>query len=184
MIIGEKMMAIQEGFWSWTKKFKGSFLELPTRLLFTIVNFVFFQFTNLFAQLRWPFSAVVRLIKSIFPIPDGHPIPCNESKFEKLIKENQVVLADFWTEWCGPCILMEDTIKKFAKDYVGRIKVAKVDATINPKLTKKYNVMGYPTIMLFFEGEEIGRVTGAQNYKSLVKFLNYYLTDEEQDSPS
>ena len=170
-------MVIQEAFWSWTKKFNGSFLELPTRLLFNTVNFIFFQFTNLFAQLRWPFSAVVRLVKSIFPLPDGHPIPCNESKFEKLIKENQVVLADFWTEWCGPCILMEDTIKKFSKDYVGKITVAKVDATINPKLTKRYNVMGYPTVMLFFDGEEIGRVTGTQNYKSLVQFLNYYLTE-------
>jgi thioredoxin 1 len=156
MIIGEKIMAIQEAFWSWTKKFTGTFLELPTRLLFIIINFIFFQFTNLFAQLRWPFSAVVRLIKSIFPIPDGYPIPCNESKFEKLIKENQVVLADFWTEWCGPCILMEDTIKKFAKDYEGRIAVLKVDATINPKLTKRYNVMGYPTIIDFIRNSENG----------------------------
>jgi thioredoxin 1 len=73
---------------------------------------------------------------------------------------------------------MEDSLKKFAMEYEGKIVIAKVDATINPRLTKRYHVMGYPTIMLFFEGKEIGRVTGAQNYKSLVEFINCYLSEK------
>jgi thioredoxin 1 len=73
---------------------------------------------------------------------------------------------------------MEGSLKKFAKHYKGKVVVAKVDATINPKLTKHYNVMGYPTIMLFFEGKEIGRTTGALNYKSLICFFDHHLTEE------
>jgi thioredoxin 1 len=177
-MIGEWLMSVQESFWIWTTMYRGRFLEWPTRLLFSVINFVFFQILNLFAQIRWPFSAFVRFIKSFQVTLPGIPIPANETKLLSLIKDNEVVLVDFWTEWCGPCLLMEDSIKKFAKQYEGKIIVAKVDATINPRLTKRYNVMGYPTLMLFFEGKELGRVVGAQNHKSLVDFINYYLSEE------
>jgi thioredoxin len=177
-MIGEWLMSAQESFWLWTRKYKGQFLEWPTYILFSIINFIFLQVLNLFAQVRWPFSAVVRFIKSFHANPPGIPIPVNETELLSLINGSQVVLVDFWTEWCGPCILMEDSLKKLAKEYERKIVVAKVDATINPRLTKRYHVMGYPTIMLFFEGKEIGRVTGAQNHKSLVEFINHYLAEK------
>lgn len=177
-MIGEWLLSAQESFWLWTKKYRGRLLEWPTRILFSVINFIFFQVMNLFAQIRWPFSAIVRFIKSFQATPPGIPVPANETKLLSLIKDNQVVLVDFWTEWCGPCILMEDSLKKFAKEYEGKIIVAKVDATIDPRLTRHYHVMGYPTLMLFFEGKEIGRVVGAQNYKSLVDFIDRYLSEE------
>lgn len=175
MRIGDQILTFEREVYSWAYKQKGKVWFWPLRILILVLSFLFFQFANLFAQIRWPFSAMVRFIKSLRPIPLGEPIPANDATLQKLLEEYQVVLADFWTEWCGPCILMEDSLKELAKQYEGRIVVAKVDATINPKLTKKYNVMGYPTLMLFFEGEEIGRTTGALNYKMLVKFIGSYL---------
>jgi thioredoxin 1 len=67
--------------------------------------------------------------------------------------------------------MMEGAIKDFAKFYEGKVTVAKVDATINPKLTKKHNVMGYPTLMLFIDGKEVDRIVGGLNYKWIVKFV-------------
>ena len=177
MMIGDWILTKQKNLYTWLKNQEGKIWIWPLRFLINILNFIFFQLTNLFAQLRWPFSAVVRIINLFHAVPSGYPIPVNDVKLYKLIRENQVVLVDFWTEWCGPCILMEGSLKELAKQYEGRIVVAKVDATINPRLTRKHNVMGYPTLILFFQGEELGRATGSLNFKSLVGFLEYYLED-------
>ena len=174
-MIGDWILTRQRILYLWLRTQEKKAWIWPLRLLITVFDFTFFQLTNLFAQLRWPFSAILRLINSLHDTPSGYPIPANDVKLLKLLGENQVVLVDFWTEWCGPCMLMEGSLKEFAKHYEGKIAVVKVDATINPKLTKKYNVMGYPTLMLFFEGKEIGRTTGALNFRTLVDFIEFYL---------
>lgn len=152
---------------------------LPIRIIGQIVLFIIFQITNLIAQVRWPFSAIVRLIKSFQPIPPGYPISVNEQKLQEFLEGDIPVLVDFWTEWCGPCVMMEGVIKDFAKSYQGKVMVAKVDATINPKLTKKYNVMGYPTLMLFIDGKEVNRIVGGLSYRWLVKFVENNLVEFE-----
>jgi len=177
MMIGDWLITITEDVYLWIKERDGKVWAKILLVLFHVVNFLVFQLANLFAQLRWPFSAIVRFINSFRPVPSGYPIPANETNLQKLIEKNQVVLVDFWTEWCGPCILMEGSLKEFAKHYKGKVIVAKVDATINPKLTKKYNVMGYPTLLLFFEGNEIGRITAALNFKALVKLFGDFLEE-------
>jgi thioredoxin 1 len=177
MMIGDWLITVTGDIYSWIKERDTKIWAKFLLVLFHAVNFIVFQLVNLIAQLRWPFSAIVRFINSFRSIPSGYPIPANETNLQKLIDKNQVVLVDFWTEWCGPCLLMEGSLKEFAKHYEGKIIVAKVDATINPKLTKKYNVMGYPTLMLFFEGNEIGRIVGSLNYKMLIRFIDYYLDD-------
>ena len=179
MSIGDWIITIQNFMYSWAYQNKQNIWTLPIRILIYVTGFLFFQLTNLYAQLRWPFSALFRFVKSFWAPPLGEPIPVNDVKLHKLIEENQVVLVDFWTEWCGPCILMEGSLKEFAKQYKDEIVVAKVDATINPKLKKKYNVMGYPTLLLFFEGREIVRTTGSQNVHSLGRFVHYYLLKEK-----
>jgi thioredoxin len=179
MKIGDWLLATEDVVGAWAYQQKDKIWGWPVRIFIYVLGFLVFQFANLFAQLRWPFSAIVRWIKSFRSIPDGEPIPVNGVGFYKLIQEHQVVLVDFWTEWCGPCIMMEGSLKEFAKQYKEKIVVAKVDATINPKLTKKYNVMGYPTLMVFVEGKEAGRITGALSYKALVKLFGDFLEEKQ-----
>jgi thioredoxin 1 len=174
-MIGDWVITIEKNLYSWANTHSENIWMWSVRVLIYIFGFLFFQLSNLYAQLRWPFSAVLRFGQSFFPVAHGRPLPVNEKKLQKLIEGNQPVLIDFWTEWCGPCIVMEGSLKKFAWEYRDQVVVAKVDATINPKLTKKHNVMGYPTLLLFFEGREIGRATGSRNYQSLVRFIDYYL---------
>lgn len=174
MRLGDGLITATENIYYWIRTREQKAWARALLVLFHIVNFIVFQVINLFAQLRWPFSALVRLINSFRPIPSGYPIPVNADKLQKLIEVNRIVLVDFWTEWCGPCVLMEGSLKEFAKHYEGKIVVAKVDATINPSLTKKYNVMGYPTLMLFFDGQEVGRVTTTLNFKGLVRLFGEF----------
>jgi thioredoxin 1 len=175
MNIGNWTLTILETIYSWINKLPSKTWTLPIRLLGNVLLFVAFQVINFIAQIRWPFSAVVRLINSFQETPSGYPIPVNEIKLFGLLKKDIPVLVDFWTEWCGPCVAMEGIIKGLAKSYEGRLVVAKVDATINPKLTKKYNVMGYPTLILFINGKEVSRHTGALSYKWLVSFVEQNL---------
>ena len=177
MRVGDWILTQQENLYYWIDRLPRALWAWPIRILGQIFLFVVFQITNLIAQLRWPFSAIIRLINSFQPVPSGYPIPVNEQKLQRLLTENIPVLVDFWTEWCGPCVMMEGAIKDFAKSYEGKVIVAKVDATINPKLTKRYNVMGYPTLMLFIDGKEVNRVVGGLNYKWIVKFVEETLVE-------
>lgn len=171
MKVGEWLI-YQQAYWSYRlDKLPRTVCAWPIRILGQILLFLVFQITNLVAQLRWPFSAILRLIRSFLPIPPGMPIPVNEQKLQKLLERDLPVLVDFWTEWCGPCLLMEGVVKEFAKSHQDKVVVAKVDATINPRLTRKYNVMGYPTLILFVAGKEVNRVVGSVYYRWLVKFI-------------
>lgn len=171
MGIGDRIITWQDFLYDWLNGLPRTVWTLPIRILGQLLLFVVFQITNLVAQIRWPFSAIVRLVRSFQPIPPGHPIPVNQQKLQELFAGDLPVLVDFWTEWCGPCLMMEGVIKDFAKSHQAKVRVAKVDATINPKLTKKYNVMGYPTLMLFINGREVNRFVGGLNYRWLVKFV-------------
>jgi thioredoxin 1 len=176
MRLGDWILTLQEDIYSWVNKLPRTGWILPVRFLGHLLLFVIFQMTNLVAQLRWPFSAVIRLITSFQPPAPDRPIPVNEVKLLKLLDQDLPVLVDYWTEWCGPCIAMEGSVKEFAKSYEGKVIVVKVDATINPRLTKKFHVMGYPTLLLFVRGEEVSRYVGALNYKWLVEFVEHGLS--------
>lgn len=177
MMIGDWVISTTEYIYSWIRKREDKIWGKLLLVLFHVVSFIVFQLVNLFAQLRWPFSAIIRFINSFYPVPSGYPVSVNETKLQKIIESNSIVLVDFWAEWCGPCVLMEGSLKEFAKHYEGKVVVAKVDATINPKLIKKYNVMGYPTLMLFFDGKEVGRITSVLNFKALVNLFGEFINE-------
>lgn len=171
MGIGNWIMTQQENLYYRLDVLPRTVWAWPIRILGGIFLFIVFQLINLVAQIRWPFSAVVRLIRSFQPVPPGYPVPANEERLQGLLQGDLPVLVDFWTEWCGPCVMMEGVVRDFAKSHQGRVMVAKVDATLNPKLTRKYNVMGYPTLMVFVDGTEVSRFVGGLNYQWLVKFV-------------
>ena len=73
------------------------------------------------------------------------------------------VLVDFWADWCSPCLVIAPVLERIIDEYAGAVLLAKVevDAGENMKLAGHYRVRGFPTVMLFSEGEERGRFSGA-----------------------
>ena len=87
------------------------------------------------------------------------------------------VLVDFWADWCGPCRVISPTLEQLIHEYTGQIALAKleVDEGENMKLAGRYQVRGFPTVILFKDGKELGRFSGAKP-KSLIKeFINSHL---------
>ena len=73
------------------------------------------------------------------------------------------MLVDLWAEWCSPCVVIAPVLERIIGEYQGRVHVAKieVDAGENMKLAGHYRVRGFPTVLLFENGEERGRFHGA-----------------------
>jgi len=71
------------------------------------------------------------------------------------------VLADFWAPWCAPCRMVEPVVERLAVDLAGRLKVAKINTDEEPQLGSRFEVRGIPTLILFRDGKEADRVTGA-----------------------
>jgi thioredoxin 1 len=91
----------------------------------------------------------------------GKPVAVTEQTFEnEVLKSPTPVLVDFWAEWCGPCRLIAPIVEEFANEYVGRLKVAKVDVDDNQNLAMRYSIMSIPTLGVFRGGELIDRIVG------------------------
>jgi len=83
---------------------------------------------------------------------------------EKVIEASRQVpvLVDFWADWCSPCLALAPVLHKVIEEYQGGVVLGKVDADENMKLAGKYGLRGFPTVILFKEGEEVARFTGAK----------------------
>ena len=98
------------------------------------------------------------------------------SSFADLVSSSQLpVLVDFWAEWCSPCRLVGPTIERLAKDYTGRLLTVKVNVDRRPQVADRYEVQAIPTIMLFWQGEPVMRLLGAQAYEAIRREIEKFL---------
>jgi thioredoxin 1 len=102
----------------------------------------------------------------------------NESDFGARVIERShevPVVVDFWAEWCGPCRAMEPSINALASDYVGKVRVGKLNVDDNPTVTMKYMVRGIPTVILFKGGQVVDQLVGLADKGTLKQMVDKHL---------
>jgi thioredoxin 1 len=85
------------------------------------------------------------------------------------------VLVDFWAEWCGPCKMIAPVLEDIANEHSGRIQIAKLNVDDNPNVTRRYDVMSIPTLLVFADGEIKKRLVGAKGKAQLLEELAEYI---------
>ena len=100
-------------------------------------------------------------------------INVTDSTFDnEVIKSELPVLLDYWAEWCGPCKMIAPILDDIANEYVGKIKVAKINIDDNPNTPAKFGVRGIPTLMIFKSGSIEATKVGALSKSQLSTFID------------
>jgi thioredoxin 1 len=91
--------------------------------------------------------------------------------FNTLLQSNELVLVDFFAEWCGPCKAMKPILEELKSKVGDKVKIIKIDVDKNPQVAQHFQIRGVPTLMLFKDAKAIWKQSGvhsAQQLKELV----------------
>jgi thioredoxin 1 len=98
--------------------------------------------------------------------------PVTEQTFDQeVLKSEQLVIVDFWAEWCGPCHAVAPVLEKIADERQGELKVVKVNIDEEQGLAQRYGIVSIPTMVLFKDGEPAAAAIGAQPKSALERSL-------------
>ena len=96
------------------------------------------------------------------PILLDRPLHVSDDTFRQVIQDTDIpVLVDFYADWCGPCKMMAPILDDVAQQRMGQLLVLKLDTDRNPVTQQAFGVRGIPTLILFRNGREAARQTGA-----------------------
>lgn len=102
----------------------------------------------------------------------AQPLKVTDASFASDIEQSPLpVFLDFWAGWCGPCLMIGPFVEELAGDLAGRVRVAKLNIDENPRTASRFGVRSIPTMIIFKDGREIDRITGAAPKEMMLRRL-------------
>jgi thioredoxin 1 len=115
----------------------------------------------------------------------NEPVHVTDAAFEKAVLHSKIpVIVDFWAPWCGPCRMVAPILEKFAKEFTGKLLVAKVNTDENPEWASKYGVQGIPTMLFVANGKIIHRQVGALPEPLLRDVVTQFIEVLQKNEPA
>ncbi|MGQ9832871.1 MAG: thioredoxin [Candidatus Villigracilaceae bacterium] len=109
------------------------------------------------------------------------PIHVTDAAFQKTVLESKLpVIVDFWAPWCAPCRMVAPILNKLAKEYAGKLIVAKVNTDENAQYAQRYGVQGIPTMLFIANGKVLHQQVGAMPERMLREVVKQFLEIAEQ----
>jgi thioredoxin 2 len=106
-------------------------------------------------------------------IPLDRPLHLDDASFDRVIASTTIpVLVDFYADWCGPCKMMAPAVDALARSAAGTALVAKLDTEAAPRTAQRFQIRGIPTVIVFRNGAEAKRQSGAMPLGALRAMLD------------
>jgi thioredoxin 1 len=103
-------------------------------------------------------------------------VKITDANFQSVVLESpDLVMVDFWAEWCGPCQRIAPIVEEVAEEYAGRVVVGKMDVDENPATPGQFGIDGIPALLFFKDGKLVDSLTGLQPKAEIAKTLDTLL---------
>ena len=102
-------------------------------------------------------------------------MPLSNGNFKQFVAGNEVCVVDFWGEWCGPCQVMAPVLESVSEAFTGAVAFGAVNVDQEPELSERSGVMSIPTMVIYVDGMEAGRLIGMRSETALVSIIDKFV---------